>query len=167
MFIPDPDPGSGSWFFSQPGSRIQGSKRHRIPDLDPQHWFWTSIGFCADSGPDQEFFFIAERVIGNIDPYPDPRLTITQELNFTCSLSLCFFTFFFSVRICEANFLRSNVQENLVSRSVYRSCLFPISLALDSDPDPWDHIKGGRMRIRIRNSCPMCIVPYSVGCTVL
>jgi hypothetical protein len=20
------------------GSRIQGSKRHRIPDLDPQHW---------------------------------------------------------------------------------------------------------------------------------
>ena len=21
------------------GSRIQGSKRHRIPDPDPQHWF--------------------------------------------------------------------------------------------------------------------------------
>jgi hypothetical protein len=28
LFIPDP----GSWFFTHPGSRIQGSKRHRIPD---------------------------------------------------------------------------------------------------------------------------------------
>jgi hypothetical protein len=25
-------------FFTHPGSRIQGSKRHRIPDPDPQHW---------------------------------------------------------------------------------------------------------------------------------
>ena len=24
--------------FSHPGSRIQGSKRHPIPDPDPQHW---------------------------------------------------------------------------------------------------------------------------------
>jgi hypothetical protein len=31
MFIPDPDLD----FFIHPGSRIQGSKRHRIPD--PQH----------------------------------------------------------------------------------------------------------------------------------
>jgi hypothetical protein len=30
--IPVPD------FFSYPGSRIQGSKKHRIPDPDPQHW---------------------------------------------------------------------------------------------------------------------------------
>jgi len=29
-------PGSGSLLFSHPDSRIQGSKRHRIPD--PQHW---------------------------------------------------------------------------------------------------------------------------------
>jgi hypothetical protein len=28
LFIPDPDP----------GSRIQGSKRHLVPDPDPQHW---------------------------------------------------------------------------------------------------------------------------------
>ncbi len=33
-------PGSGSWFFTHPGSWIQGSKRHRIPDPDPQHC-WT------------------------------------------------------------------------------------------------------------------------------
>ncbi len=26
-------PGSGSWFFTHPGPRIQGSNRHRIPDL--------------------------------------------------------------------------------------------------------------------------------------
>ncbi len=31
----NPDPRSGSWFFTHFGSRIQGSKRHRIPD--PQH----------------------------------------------------------------------------------------------------------------------------------
>ncbi len=48
MFILDPDPGSGSWFFTHSGSRIQRSKRHRIPDPgdekaqdvpdpDPQH----------------------------------------------------------------------------------------------------------------------------------
>ena len=30
--IPDPDPGSGSWLFTYPRSRIQGSKRQRIPD---------------------------------------------------------------------------------------------------------------------------------------
>jgi hypothetical protein len=31
------DPGSGKNLFRIPGSRIQGSKRHRIPDPDPQH----------------------------------------------------------------------------------------------------------------------------------
>jgi hypothetical protein len=25
------------------GPRIQGSKRHRIPDLDPQHWFSVMV----------------------------------------------------------------------------------------------------------------------------
>ncbi len=29
--------GSGSWVLSHPGSRIQGSKRHRITDPEPQH----------------------------------------------------------------------------------------------------------------------------------
>ncbi len=46
LFIPDPDPGSGSRiriliFYP---SRIQGSKRHRIPDPDPQHWRNGSTG---------------------------------------------------------------------------------------------------------------------------
>ncbi len=36
LFIFIPDSGSGS-FFCHP-SRIQGSKRHRILDPDPQHW---------------------------------------------------------------------------------------------------------------------------------
>ncbi len=41
--IRDIHPGSGFWFFSHPGSRIQGIKRHRIPDPDSQHWknVWT------------------------------------------------------------------------------------------------------------------------------
>ncbi len=36
MFMPDPDPGSRSWFFTHPGSQIQGSKRHRIPGQPKQ-----------------------------------------------------------------------------------------------------------------------------------
>ncbi len=36
LFIPDPV--SGCWLSTHPGSRIQGSKRHRIPDPDPEHW---------------------------------------------------------------------------------------------------------------------------------
>ncbi len=35
MFIPDP--GFWLWIFYHSGSRIQRSKRHRIPDQDPQH----------------------------------------------------------------------------------------------------------------------------------
>jgi hypothetical protein len=34
LFIPDTDPD----FFTLLGSRIQGSKRHLIPDPDPQHY---------------------------------------------------------------------------------------------------------------------------------
>ena len=30
-------PGSGWWLFTHPRFRIRGSKRHRIPDPDPQH----------------------------------------------------------------------------------------------------------------------------------
>ncbi len=36
--------GSGSWFLTYTVYRIQGSKRHRIPDPDPQHWHWRSFG---------------------------------------------------------------------------------------------------------------------------
>ena len=41
MLIPDP----GSWFFFHPGSQsqIQGSKKHQIPDPDPQHWFHIDL----------------------------------------------------------------------------------------------------------------------------
>jgi hypothetical protein len=39
MFIPDLD----LVFFTYHGSRIQGSKRHRIPDLDSQHCIILSI----------------------------------------------------------------------------------------------------------------------------
>jgi hypothetical protein len=37
-------PGSGSWNFTHPGSRIQGPKRLRIPDPDPQHRFINMSG---------------------------------------------------------------------------------------------------------------------------
>ncbi len=34
---------SGCWLSTIPGSRIQGSKRHRIPDPDPQHWYFVIL----------------------------------------------------------------------------------------------------------------------------
>jgi hypothetical protein len=34
------------------GSRIQGSKRHRIPDPDPQHWSQIPLTFLIPNGPD-------------------------------------------------------------------------------------------------------------------
>ncbi len=43
------DPGCSSRIrmltFYPPGSRIQGSKRHRIPDPDPQHWVLLKASF--------------------------------------------------------------------------------------------------------------------------
>jgi hypothetical protein len=55
MFIPDPHfsiPGPGSMVKKIPGSgfasasknlSVQGSKRHRIPDPEPQHWLFFGI----------------------------------------------------------------------------------------------------------------------------
>jgi len=40
LFIPDP--GYWCWLSTHPGSLIQGSKRRRIPDPDPQHWLVSS-----------------------------------------------------------------------------------------------------------------------------
>ena len=103
--IPDPgvkkslDPGSGSWFFTHPGSRIPGSKRRRIPDhgsgslttllLKVLHsqkggtkvkWLATTL-----SGPDPN-----RRILLNPDPDPGccwirvqsgsrPRFLITRK----------------------------------------------------------------------------------------
>jgi hypothetical protein len=56
LFIPDPDPGSSGQ--KGTGSRIQGSKMHRIPNPDLQHCTLTfmipvlldvDIYFCCDS----------------------------------------------------------------------------------------------------------------------
>ncbi len=74
MFVPDPDPGSGSWFFTHPGSRIKGSKNAPDPgtrirntgiqirntlnpgnneDCWPGTWvlpvFWTMTSLCPGS----------------------------------------------------------------------------------------------------------------------
>jgi hypothetical protein len=45
MFIPDPGP--LLWIFSHPGSgsRIQGPKKHRIPDPGPQQRVFTVL-YC-------------------------------------------------------------------------------------------------------------------------
>ncbi len=49
-------PGSESWFFTHPGSR--GSKRHQIPDPDPQNTGSISLRMhnTARWGPDPNFF---------------------------------------------------------------------------------------------------------------
>jgi hypothetical protein len=44
-------PGSGSWSFTHPGSRIQRSKRHRIPDPDQQYWYIYHRHFLQISFP--------------------------------------------------------------------------------------------------------------------
>ncbi len=51
LFIPDP--GSGCWLSTHPGSRIQGSKMHRIPDPDPQHCL--NYGSRYNSAPDEQY----------------------------------------------------------------------------------------------------------------
>ncbi len=43
------DPGSGKKPIPDPGSRIQGSKRSRIPDPDPQHWIPPCFRICDRS----------------------------------------------------------------------------------------------------------------------
>ncbi len=45
LFIPNPD----TDFFTLPGSRIQGSKRHRIPDPDPQQSFFGYPRFLQEN----------------------------------------------------------------------------------------------------------------------
>ncbi len=50
LFIPDPDPD----FFTHPGSRIQGSKRHRILDPDSQHWYFLCVSISV---VDPKLFF--------------------------------------------------------------------------------------------------------------
>ncbi len=61
LIIPDSDPGSGSCFFTHPGSRTQWSKRHRIPDPDPQH--------CI-------FYGVRRTLAGSTEPPPQPRQII-------------------------------------------------------------------------------------------
>ncbi len=69
---------SGSWLFTHPGSRIQGSKRHRIPDSDPQHcgrgpWFsesWSAYRHCAETGSRSRLYSSGSK----LDPYADTFL---------------------------------------------------------------------------------------------
>ncbi len=74
------DPGSGSGFFTHPGSRIQGSKRQRILDLDPQHcrrvWFGSRIRIRNIAGeydldPGSGSATLPESMI--LTPDPDPQ----------------------------------------------------------------------------------------------
>ncbi len=44
------------------GSRIQGSKRHRIPDPDPQHWLTTKTGFCQEVKTKWSLFLLQNTV---------------------------------------------------------------------------------------------------------
>ncbi len=74
------DPRSGIWKkpIPDPGSRIQGSKRHRIPDPDPQHWPVNSILilFCSINC----FIFLGSGIwdpgwVKGQDPDPGSRRT--------------------------------------------------------------------------------------------
>ncbi len=62
-----PDPDADFLPIPGPGSRIQGSKRHRIPDPDPQHWFecpfvYPSSGFSFFRPQKRFIFFLNLRI---------------------------------------------------------------------------------------------------------
>jgi hypothetical protein len=55
------DPGSGKTY----SVLIQGSKRHRIPDPDPQHWVLVSLVSIAASFLGADTYGISVRVLTN------------------------------------------------------------------------------------------------------
>ena len=63
--------------YSESRIRVQGSKRHRIPDPDPQHWYqcWGFGMFFPDAG--SEFFHPGSRVQKIRDP-ESKRFRITD-----------------------------------------------------------------------------------------
>jgi hypothetical protein len=64
-------PGSGSGFFTHSGSRLQGSKRHRIPDPDPQHCLpncFTGIQYRVSVERDHERNFMANNLCAIFTP---------------------------------------------------------------------------------------------------
>jgi len=81
------DPGSWLWIFFYPGSRIQGSKKHRIPDSGSgsatlQHMAFSGLEPSLDSlkilNPDPKLMFRDINSL-NLDPVQD--LTIYRYLN--------------------------------------------------------------------------------------
>ncbi len=62
------------------GPRIQGSKRHRIPDPDPQHWYLLGL---LDPDP----------LVKGMDEDADPDASITKQKKNNKNLdSYCFVT---------------------------------------------------------------------------
>jgi hypothetical protein len=53
-------------------SRIQGSKRHRIPDPDPQHWLKLGTN---------RFFIPVLLFRNNFVPSPEPTIEIIPDLD--------------------------------------------------------------------------------------
>jgi hypothetical protein len=71
-------PGSG--LFTHPGSQIQGSKRHRIPNPDPQHWFFGTSNLILHA---QE----ARTVTVVSQPLSPPGSTPTSPTTVSCTPS--------------------------------------------------------------------------------
>ncbi len=75
-------PGSESWLFTHPGSRIQGSKRHRIPD--PQHsppphfYVYLEYQWNKEKGDLINYYRLT-------NPYP---MLIYRRVAFFCCLTL-------------------------------------------------------------------------------
>jgi hypothetical protein len=65
--IRDVHPGSLIRIFSHPGSWIQGSKKHRIPYLDPQHCAEDYLVFFALMFSLIDHVFVFSRVCGEQD----------------------------------------------------------------------------------------------------
>jgi hypothetical protein len=81
------DPGCSSRIrmltFSHPRFRIQGSKRHPIPDPDPQHWF---LRFWFRNTTHHRGGWAHHSLLLSI-PYPSPRIQTNIKLSSTASSS--------------------------------------------------------------------------------
>jgi hypothetical protein len=70
------------------GIRDPETKRHRIPDPDPQHWFehWQVLNFDFDADPDPYPAFHS-----NEDLYPDLATQNKADLSGSESATLLFY----------------------------------------------------------------------------
>ncbi len=167
--IRDAHPGSGSWFFTLPGSRIQGSKRHRIPDPDPQHCFERCFTARKEARTWNGYLpHTYWRIL--LNPYPDPgccwiRIQSGSTPRFllarkNCGSKTVIYVFLNSYKghTGQAPGEASSPTENSSDMKFFHFVLFLEKILACLDPDPLTHLNPDPVRIR---NCSQAIVRIS------